>query len=88
MLVLLFQESEVSSVKYISVEEYKQALARKDPKYVPNDVDGQYGQLFDIIIKRYIIENASKFTYFQVEEYLVSNALCMERKHGYTGKVI
>ncbi|PWA98930.1 NUDIX hydrolase domain-like protein [Artemisia annua] len=47
------QESEVSSVKYISVEEYKQALARKDPKYVPNDVDGQYGQLFDIIIKRY-----------------------------------
>ncbi|GJR01639.1 NUDIX hydrolase 3 [Tanacetum coccineum] len=47
------QESEVSAVKYISVEEYKQAVARKDPLYVTNDVDGHYGQLFDIIIKRY-----------------------------------
>ncbi|MFS8002711.1 putative Peptidase family M49 [Helianthus anomalus] len=47
------QESEVSVVKYISVEEYKQALTIKDPQYVPNSIDGQYGQLFDIIAKRY-----------------------------------
>ncbi|KAJ0770423.1 putative isopentenyl-diphosphate Delta-isomerase [Helianthus annuus] len=47
------QESEVSAVKYISVEEYKQALTIKDPQYVPNSIDGQYGQLFDIIAKRY-----------------------------------
>ncbi|KAJ9556365.1 hypothetical protein OSB04_010979 [Centaurea solstitialis] len=47
------QESEVSAVKYISIEEYKQALAKEDPHYVPNSGDGQYGQLFDIITKRY-----------------------------------
>nr|XP_043612989.1 nudix hydrolase 3-like [Erigeron canadensis] len=47
------QESEVSAVKYISIEDYKQALAKEDPQYVPYSIDGQYGQLFDIIIKRY-----------------------------------
>ncbi|CAI9289236.1 unnamed protein product [Lactuca saligna] len=47
------QESEVSAVKYISIEEYKQALAKEDPKYVPYSLEGQYGQLFDIIMKRY-----------------------------------
>ncbi|CAH1448872.1 unnamed protein product [Lactuca virosa] len=46
-------ESEVSVVKYISIEEYKQALAKEDPKYVPYSLEGQYGQLFDIIMKRY-----------------------------------
>ncbi|KAL7596258.1 hypothetical protein Lser_V15G28029 [Lactuca serriola] len=47
------QESEVSAVKYISIEEYKQALAKEDPEYVPYSLEGQYGQLFDIIMKRY-----------------------------------
>ncbi|KAA8540570.1 hypothetical protein F0562_024511 [Nyssa sinensis] len=47
------QESEVSAVKYISFEEYKILLAKEDPEYVPYDVNGQYGQLFDIIAKRY-----------------------------------
>ncbi|KAK9065609.1 hypothetical protein SSX86_015010 [Deinandra increscens subsp. villosa] len=47
------QESEVSAVKYISVEDYKHLLAIGDPHYVPYNVDGPYGQLFDIITKRY-----------------------------------
>lgn len=47
------QESEVSAVKYISVEEYRRLLTNEDPDYVPYDVHGQYGQLFDIITKRY-----------------------------------
>ncbi|GKE38297.1 NUDIX hydrolase 3, partial [Tanacetum coccineum] len=47
------QESEVSAVKYISAEEYKHLLANGDPQYAPYDVDGPYGQLFDIITKRY-----------------------------------
>ncbi|XP_071700414.1 nudix hydrolase 3-like [Rutidosis leptorrhynchoides] len=47
------QESEVSTVKYISLEEYKQALTKGDPQYVPSNVDGKYGQLFDIINRRY-----------------------------------
>ncbi|XP_024996213.1 nudix hydrolase 3-like isoform X3 [Cynara cardunculus var. scolymus] len=47
------QESEVSAVKYISVEDYKHLLAKGDPHYVPHKMDGQYGQLFDIITKRY-----------------------------------
>ncbi|XP_059641061.1 nudix hydrolase 3 isoform X2 [Cornus florida] len=46
-------ESEVSAVKYISLEEYKSLLANEDPEYVPYDVNGQYGQLFDVIVKRY-----------------------------------
>ncbi|XP_058226591.1 nudix hydrolase 3 [Rhododendron vialii] len=47
------QESEVSAVKYIPFEEYKNLLAKEDPEYVPYDVNGQYGQLFDIIATRY-----------------------------------
>ncbi|XP_077238192.1 nudix hydrolase homolog 3 isoform X2 [Tasmannia lanceolata] len=47
------QESEVSAVKYIFWEEYKSLLAKEDREYVPYDVNGQYGQLFDIIEKRY-----------------------------------
>ncbi|XP_054783893.1 nudix hydrolase 3-like isoform X1 [Prosopis cineraria] len=47
------QETEVSAVKYISYEEYKQLLAKEDSDYVPYDVYGQYGQLFDIIDMRY-----------------------------------
>ncbi|KAL4557466.1 hypothetical protein LXL04_035644 [Taraxacum kok-saghyz] len=47
------QESEVSAVKYISIEEYKNLLVKEDPQYVPYNLDGQYGQLFDIITKRY-----------------------------------
>nr|KAJ0185027.1 hypothetical protein LSAT_V11C900474250 [Lactuca sativa] len=47
------QEYEVSFVKYISVQEYKHLLLNGDPQYVPYDFHGQYGQLFDIITKRY-----------------------------------
>ncbi|XP_043695886.1 nudix hydrolase 3-like isoform X2 [Telopea speciosissima] len=47
------QESEVSAVKYISLEEYRSLLAKEDHEYVPCDVNGQYGQLFDILAKRY-----------------------------------
>ncbi|KAL6578644.1 Nudix hydrolase 3 [Orobanche minor] len=47
------QESEVSAVKYISLEEYRSLLAEEDPEYVPYDVSGQYGQLFAILFKRY-----------------------------------
>ncbi|KAL0010940.1 hypothetical protein SO802_006048 [Lithocarpus litseifolius] len=47
------QESEVSAVKYISYEEYRRLLAKEDPDYVPYDVNGQYGRLFDIIEQRY-----------------------------------
>ncbi|KVH91566.1 NUDIX hydrolase domain-containing protein [Cynara cardunculus var. scolymus] len=49
----VYLESEVSAVKYISVEDYKHLLAKGDPHYVPHKMDGQYGQLFDIITKRY-----------------------------------
>uniref|UniRef100_A0A6N2JWW3 Nudix hydrolase domain-containing protein n=1 Tax=Salix viminalis TaxID=40686 RepID=A0A6N2JWW3_SALVM len=47
------QETEVSAVKYISHEEYRSLLVKEDPDYVPYDVDEQYGQLFEIIRKRY-----------------------------------
>lgn len=47
------QESEVSAVKYIPFEEYKSLLGNDDPDYVPCDVNGQYGQLFNLIDERY-----------------------------------
>lgn len=47
------QETEVSAVKYIYWEEYKRLLANEDINYVPYDVTGEYGQLFDIIARRY-----------------------------------
>ncbi|KAH8512737.1 hypothetical protein H0E87_006149 [Populus deltoides] len=47
------QETEVSAVKYISFEEYRSLLVKEDPDYVPYDVDEQYGQLFEIIRRRY-----------------------------------
>ncbi|XP_004499436.1 nudix hydrolase 3 [Cicer arietinum] len=47
------QETEVSDTKYIAYDEYKRSLAKEDSDYVPYDVHGQYGQLFDIIEKRY-----------------------------------
>ncbi|KAF4394724.1 hypothetical protein F8388_015630 [Cannabis sativa] len=54
------QESEVSAVKYISYKEYKSLLAKEDPAYVPYDVNGQYGQLFDIIEQRYKENNVAR----------------------------
>lgn len=47
------QESEVSAVKYLSYDEYRSFLAKEDPEYTPFDMNGQYGQLFDIITQRY-----------------------------------
>ncbi|KAL6530831.1 Nudix hydrolase 3 [Orobanche gracilis] len=53
MEAFTLQESEVSAVKYISLEEYRSLLAKEDPEYVPYDVSGQYSQLFEILFKRY-----------------------------------
>ncbi|XP_023642902.1 nudix hydrolase 3 [Capsella rubella] len=46
------QVEEVSAVKYIPYEEYRNFLAKEDPAYVPYDVNGEYGKLFDIIRQR------------------------------------
>lgn len=51
-IVIFFQETEVSSVKYIHIDEYKDLLAKGDEEFVPYDVEGQYGQLFTIIEQR------------------------------------
>ncbi|CAH1446381.1 unnamed protein product [Lactuca virosa] len=53
MEAFTLQGSKVLAVKYISVEEYKHLLVKGHPAYVPYNLDGQYGQLFDIITKRY-----------------------------------
>ncbi|KAL4194518.1 hypothetical protein AMTRI_Chr05g59730 [Amborella trichopoda] len=47
------QEAEVSAVKYIPWMEYKSLLAKENQDYVPYDITGQYGQLFNIIEMRY-----------------------------------
>lgn len=47
------QETEVSAVKYISCEEYKNLLEKADPAYVPYDINGEYGKLFEMIAERY-----------------------------------
>ncbi|EFJ06089.1 hypothetical protein SELMODRAFT_187006 [Selaginella moellendorffii] len=47
------QESEVSDVKYMSIEEYKMALIKKDPAYLPYDMDKEYHFLFSSLEKRY-----------------------------------
>ncbi|CAK9310340.1 unnamed protein product [Citrullus colocynthis] len=54
------QESEVSAVKYIHYLEYKRLLANEDSEYAPYDVNGQYGQLFDIITQRYKVDNVAR----------------------------
>lgn len=46
----------MSAVKYIHYLEYKNLLANEDPEFVPYDVNGQYGQLFDIITQRYAVD--------------------------------
>ncbi|CAN6245807.1 unnamed protein product [Urochloa humidicola] len=47
------QESEVSAVRYMRCDEYKSCLAKESGEYVPYDVNGKYGQLFNIIEERY-----------------------------------
>uniref|UniRef100_A0A1S3CE65 Nudix hydrolase domain-containing protein n=1 Tax=Cucumis melo TaxID=3656 RepID=A0A1S3CE65_CUCME len=54
------QESEVSAVKYIHYLKYKTLLGSQNSEYVPYDVDGQYGQLFDIITQRYKVDNVAR----------------------------
>ncbi|KAF8103425.1 hypothetical protein N665_0188s0361 [Sinapis alba] len=46
------QKEEVSAVKYIPHEEYRNLLAKEDPDYVPYDLNGDYGKLFHIIRQR------------------------------------
>ncbi|KAJ9189883.1 hypothetical protein P3X46_001134 [Hevea brasiliensis] len=54
------QETEVSAVKYISYGDYRSSLAEEHPDYVPYDVTGEYGQLFDIIKERYKENNVAR----------------------------
>ncbi|XP_031744744.1 nudix hydrolase 3 isoform X3 [Cucumis sativus] len=54
------QESEVSAVKYIHYLKYKSLLGSQNSEYVPYDVDGQYGQLFDILTQRYQVDNVAR----------------------------
>ncbi|KAJ0231770.1 Nudix hydrolase 3 [Hirschfeldia incana] len=46
------QKEEVSAVKYIPYEEYRNLLTKEDPAYVPYDLNGDYGKLFHIISQR------------------------------------
>ncbi|KAL1076012.1 hypothetical protein V6Z11_D10G001400 [Gossypium hirsutum] len=63
------QDTEVSDVKYISFGEYRSHLAEADPKYVPYDVNKQYGLLFDIITKRENNEARSLVLQKQLRRY-------------------
>ncbi|CAN8270684.1 unnamed protein product [Cochlearia groenlandica] len=65
------QKEEVSAVKYIPYEEYITVLAKDDPSYVPYDVNGEYGKLFDIIRQRYQvnIEERSVSLQKQLQRY-------------------
>ncbi|GLJ28948.1 hypothetical protein SUGI_0571120 [Cryptomeria japonica] len=47
------QDEEVSEVKYISWKEFRELLLKKDAAYVPYDMNGKYGQLFQILDDRY-----------------------------------
>ncbi|XP_072952824.1 nudix hydrolase 3 isoform X1 [Typha angustifolia] len=65
------QESEVSAVKYISCDEYRRFLAAENEDYVPYDINGQYGLLFNIIEERYKenIENRTLTLQKQLKRY-------------------
>ncbi|CAH8384419.1 unnamed protein product [Eruca vesicaria subsp. sativa] len=54
------QVKEVSAVKYIPYEVYRNLLAKKDPAYVPYDVDGDFGKLFHIISQRCQVNTESR----------------------------
>ncbi|XP_010532066.1 PREDICTED: nudix hydrolase 3-like isoform X2 [Tarenaya hassleriana] len=54
------QDEEVSAIKYISYEEYRSLLAKEDPSYVPHDVNGDYGQIFGIIKRRYQVNTEER----------------------------
>ncbi|XP_019085169.1 PREDICTED: nudix hydrolase 3 [Camelina sativa] len=54
------QVEEVSAVKYIPYEEYRNVLAKEDSAYVPYDVNGEYGKLFDIIRQRCQVNNEAR----------------------------
>ena len=72
--VFLFcQETQVSAIKYLSYNEYKGFLAKQDN--VPYDVSGRYGQLFDIIEKRYVImiyTEAKTFITLLIHNFILS----------------
>ncbi|KAF0931070.1 hypothetical protein E2562_002439 [Oryza meyeriana var. granulata] len=65
------QESEVSAVKYMRLDEYKSCLAKESGEYVPYDVNGTYGQLFSTIEERYKdnIESCSLTLQKQINRY-------------------
>ncbi|BAF10282.1 nudix hydrolase 3 [Oryza sativa Japonica Group] len=65
------QESEVSAVRYMHLDEYKSCLAKESGEYVPYDVNGTYGQLFSIIEERYKdnIESRSLTLQKQINRY-------------------
>ncbi|CAK9142948.1 unnamed protein product [Ilex paraguariensis] len=74
------QESEVSAVKYISCEEYRSLLVKEDPAYVPYDVNDQYGQLFEIIAKRYVVVYKIKLPTEEYNENLQARSLALQKK--------
>jgi len=54
---LILQESEVSAVKWISCRDLVKAFQSNDSAFVPCHTTGPYGQLFEIIQKRYPTKN-------------------------------
>ncbi|XP_012067457.2 nudix hydrolase 3, partial [Jatropha curcas] len=56
----ILQETAVSAVRYVSYEEYRSLLAKEHPDYLPCDVNGPFGQLFEIIKQRYGENNVAR----------------------------
>ncbi|XP_050234654.1 nudix hydrolase 3-like isoform X2 [Mercurialis annua] len=76
------QETEVSAVKYVSFEEYRSLLTKEHPDYVPYDVNGQYGQLFDIIQQRYKENTTARSLTLQKQLYRYAPVSLSEELSG------
>jgi hypothetical protein len=50
---LILCPDEVAAVKFIHHEELAQKFRDNDPDFVPCNISGPYGQLFDIVRSRY-----------------------------------
>ncbi|XP_055961793.1 nudix hydrolase 3-like isoform X4 [Mercurialis annua] len=74
------QETEVSAVKYVSFEEYRSLLTKEHPDYVPYDVNGQYGQLFDIIqqsCRVYLTETRRHYVFLlRLQKLWMKSSMC------------
>nr|XP_018453399.1 PREDICTED: nudix hydrolase 3-like [Raphanus sativus] len=76
------QKEEVSAVKYIPYEEYRDLLSKEDPAYVPYDLNGDYGKLFDIIRQRCQVNNEARSLSIQKQLQRYS-PVTLEAKIGY-----